>query len=74
MVKMETDTKHHVRGYSTFQWYRNGDLYYKTSDTQFIFRVPVSDLGEADIYSSEKSIHLMKYIRKELEGLNNAVD
>lgn len=60
--------KDHVKGTSTLIYYRKGFLYYRTDDTKFVFRVPVEDTGDATFNSSEKSILLMRYIRKEIEA------
>ena len=59
--------KDHIRGYSSLQHYRKGCLFYKTNDTNFMFRVPVDDTGDATLNLIEKSMIMMRYIRKEIE-------
>lgn len=53
-----------------FQFYRKGELHYKTSDG-FDFVVPVEDCGDGTFEGSDKAITFMRYIRKQLEA--NAV-
>ena len=54
-----------------FAFYRQKMLYYSVSsvedDKSYVFPIPVEDLGEASINSTEKSILLMRYIRKAIE-------
>lgn len=57
---------------STFQFYRKGELYYKTEDTGLEFRVPCDLTTDADFKREEKSMFLMKYISKELKLQNEA--
>lgn len=64
--------KDHVKGKSEFQFYRKGELYYKTNDTGFEFRVPCNN-DDAVLNKEEKSITLMKYISKELKMKNEAL-
>ena len=59
--------KDHIRGTSTFQYYRKNYLYYQTDDTSFTFRVPVEDTGDATFANAERSMIMMRYIRKEIE-------
>lgn len=58
------NVKDHIKGYSHFQVYRKGELWYKTDDTHFTFNVPADDTGDAAFGATEKSLHLMRYIRK----------
>lgn len=58
----------HVKGRSTFQHYRAGYLYYKT-DTGFEFTIPISDTNEATFPAEEKSLLLMRWIRKAIDAL-----
>lgn len=55
-----------VRGTSTFQYYRQGNLMYET-DCGFEFPVPISDTNDATFPAKEKSIFFMRWIRKHLE-------
>lgn len=59
--------KDHIRGKSEFLFYRKGNLFYQTDDTKFIFVVPVEDTGDASFSATEKSMHMMRYIRKQIE-------
>lgn len=60
--------KDHIRGESVLSHYRKGYLYYETDDTNFVFRVPIDDTGDATFHIKEKSMTMMRYIRKELES------
>lgn len=55
----------------TFQFYRAGELWYKT-ETGFEFPVPISDTGDAVFMKEDKAILFMRYIRKHLDYINNA--
>ena len=59
----------HVKGTSEFVYMIDNTLIYKTTDTGFEFPVPVEDLGGSHLNATEKSILLMKWIRKHLETL-----
>ena len=61
--------KDHIKGVSQFQFYRKGELYYKT-ETGLLFRVPWNDTGDAAFNVVEKSLIMMRWIRKELESQN----
>jgi hypothetical protein len=54
----------HVRGSSRFLYFKDGELWYQTEDTGLKFPVPVSDAGTATFNAQEKSLLLMRYIRK----------
>lgn len=65
-----------------FNFYRQGYMYYTiwvadgteklnrfgVKETEYIFPVEVEDLGTATLNNTEKSVTLMRYIRKALEG------
>ena len=61
--------KDHVSGPVTFQYYRAGNLVYKTV-TELEFPVPISDTDGATFPSSEKGIFFLRWIRKHLEDNN----
>ena len=61
--------KDHVRGTVTFSHYFDGNLWYET-ETNFLFPVPVSDIGNAKFLAQDKAMLFMRYIRKHLEVLN----
>lgn len=54
-----------------FNYYRKNILYYtvaqKTTLETYMFPIPLEDLGDATINASEKSIFLMRYIRKAID-------
>ncbi len=55
-----------------FVYYRQGHLYYRVTRVNdnhwtYMFPVPISDLAEATVNTEEKSLYLMRYIRKALE-------
>lgn len=55
---------------SRFISYRDGHFIYKT-DSGFEFSIPMEDLGKATLLAEEKTILLMRYIRKQVELLDN---
>lgn len=64
--------KHHIsgpagvgKGLVHFMYYRDNALWYKT-DTEFLFPVPIEDIGTATFYSNDRAILFMRYIRKYL--------
>jgi hypothetical protein len=54
-----------------FQFYRAGELWYSVVDTNFLFPVPISDVGDATFLSEDKAILFMRYIRPYLEKLQS---
>lgn len=62
--------KDHVKGKVRFQYFRDGNLFYKT-DTGLLFPVPVEDTGKGIFQAEDSGIYFMRYIRKHLETLNN---
>jgi hypothetical protein len=61
--------KDHVSGPVEFQYYRAGNLMYKTS-TDLEFAVPVSDTNDATFPRTEKGIFFMRWIRRHLNQQN----
>lgn len=61
-----------VRGTCTFDFYRNGVLYYRTQAGD-VFPVPASDLGGASVNATEKGMLLMRYMRKFNDEIADAV-
>lgn len=49
-----------------FIYYEKENLFYKT-DCNFVFPVPVSDVGDGIFNQSERAMLLMRYIRKQLD-------
>lgn len=52
----------------SFQFYRQGELWYKTSNG-FEFPVPISDTGDGVFSQSDKAILFMRYIRKHIASI-----
>ena len=63
------NVKDHIRGYSQIVRIKHGLVWYQTEDTKFNFPVPISDLGDAELGVREKSMLMMRYIRKFIETL-----
>lgn len=63
--------KEHVKGLVRFQYYRDENLWYKT-ETDLLFPVPISDIGNATFLAEDKAMLFMRYIRKFLEGIASA--
>ena len=56
--------------YARFSHYRTAVLYYEIDSSEggtYIFTVDVSDLAGATANASEKSVFMMRYIRKALK-------
>jgi hypothetical protein len=64
----------HVKGESRFEFYRAGQLWYKTADTGLEFPIPIEDAEGATFDSGHKSINLMRWIRKHLNVLAEAAE
>lgn len=63
---MSVTLKQHVSGSVTFQYYRDGNLWYRT-ETGLDFPVPIDDIGSATFMASDKALLFMRWIRKHLE-------
>ena len=61
--------KDHVAGNAEFQYYRAGNLMYKTS-TGLEFPIPVDDTNDATFPRTEKGIFFMRWIRKQMSLSN----
>ncbi len=68
---MDFNVKTHIRGQSVFQYYKENTLWYKTNDTNLLFSVPIDDCGSAQFMDIEKSMLMMRYIRKYLAEMQN---
>lgn len=53
-----------------FVSYREGEFLYET-DCGFEFSVPLEDVGKATLLAQDKAILFLRYIRKQLELLDN---
>ncbi len=65
------DFKTNLTGNSTFQYYRDGALWYR-NDNGLLFPVPVTDLGNSQVLATEKSTVFMKWIRRYLTEIETA--
>jgi len=65
------DLKKHIEGLVKFQFYRDGNLYYKT-ETGLVFPVPIGDIGNATFLNEDRAILFMRYIRKFLQSVEEA--
>lgn len=59
-----------IKGEVHFQFYRKGELFYKT-DSGFEFRVPCEDCGDASFLAKDRAMLFMRYIRKELKEIES---
>ncbi len=62
--------KDHVRGVVNFSHYFDGNLWYETNTTNFLFPVPISDIGTATFKATDRAMLFMRYIRKHMELIN----
>jgi hypothetical protein len=44
-------------------------LWYRTSETNLLFPVPIADTGTSTVLATEKAIFFMRWIRKYLAAL-----
>lgn len=58
--------KEQLQGVVTFQFYKDKSLWYKT-EKDFVFPVPIEDIGSATFLVQDKAILFMRYIRKHIE-------
>ncbi len=56
---------------SDFVYYRDGELIYKTRLGGFEYPVPISDIENATYNTVMKSLHMMRYIRKQIKFLDD---
>ena len=52
-----------IKELATFSFYRDGGLYYKTSVSGFMFRIPVDDIGTGTLRSQEKAIVFLRWLK-----------
>ena len=56
-----------------FLHYRKGHMYYEVVEyPEFVFPVPVEDIGDATFNARDKALLFMRYIRKHLDNLSQA--
>ena len=63
---MQYNLTEHVKGPVTFEYYRKGELIYKTH-LGLMFSVPVTDTGDGTFLPTDKGLLYMRWIRKALE-------
>lgn len=61
--------KDHVQGNASFAYFRDACLWYRTSETNLLFPVPIADTGTSTVLATEKAIFFMRWIRKYLAAL-----
>lgn len=66
-VKASLTLKDHVKGIVKFQYYRDGQLFYRTQ-TNLVFPVPIADTDKGIFLAEDKAMLFMRYIRKFLES------
>lgn len=54
-----------------FCYFRDGNLWYET-ENGFKFPVPVADIGNATFNAVERAMLMMRYIRPQLELIENS--
>lgn len=64
---LNMNLKDNIKGYSHFVYYRENSLWYRTA-TDMIFPVPISDIGDAHFLPMEKSIIMMRWIRRFIDS------
>jgi hypothetical protein len=64
------ELKQLIKGNVEFQFYRDSQLWYKTEEGNFLFPVPVADIGNATFAKVEKGLLMMRYIRKYIAVLH----
>jgi hypothetical protein len=64
---MESELKELIRGECTFEYYKAGNLYYRTENGELLFPIAIEEIGNAKIEAREKGIVLMRYIRRHLQ-------
>jgi hypothetical protein len=63
----ESEIKDMVKGKMVhFLYYRDKQLWYKT-ESNFLFPVPIDDIGNATFLRSDRAILFMRYIRKYIQ-------
>lgn len=72
------DIKTLVSGIVRFEYYRDGNLWYRTVDLKvhsdgLLFPVPISDIGNATFKATDKAMLFMRYIRKQVALLEQAI-
>jgi hypothetical protein len=66
---LNKNLKDNIKGYSHFIYYRDNALWYRT-ETDLVFPVPMADIGNSMFLPMEKSLILMRWIRKYIASLD----
>lgn len=66
-----TDIKQLIVGKVNFEYYYDGQLWYRTEAGNFLFPVPVSDIGTAKFLAQDKAMLFMRYIRKWIKTIED---
>ena len=68
---MNLDLKENIKGSSSFVYYRDNALWYRT-ETGLLFPIPLDDIAGTQFLATEKSLILMRWIRKYIAEQNEA--
>lgn len=68
---LNVNLKENIKGYSHFVYYRDGALWYRTA-VDLLFPIPMNDIGDTQFLATEKSMVLMRWIRKYIASLADA--
>ena len=54
----------------TFKFYKNNELFYGTfyKGKQYVFPVPIEDVGTATLLNTDKAMLFMRWIRKAIDN------
>ena len=63
--------KEHIVGHVKFLHYKEKELWYRCTNTEFVFPVPIEDCGTATFMAQDKAIFFIRYIRKHMETIKN---
>lgn len=53
----------------TFEYYYDSCLWYSVDEKDFLFPVPIEDIGTAKFMAKDKAMLYMRYIRKYLDKI-----
>ena len=56
----------------SFRYYFDKALWYGVDGKDFVFPVPINDIGNATFNATDKGILFMRYIRKHIETIKEA--
>jgi hypothetical protein len=57
----------------TFQYYKHNELWYST-ECGFLFPVPIDDTGDGTFHKEDRAMLFMRYIRKQIEAIENELN